>query len=598
MADERGNPWDYDPGPTPGSGFAELFAATPNYRGLGKAVLGREAFRWHFGPMFYRGRLDGSARVLVVGQEGAQDESLAHRSFTGGTGARMQHLLDHIGIAHSYLFLNTFVYPIFGQYTADLHPLAQDPRSPIVAHRHAILNEVLAAGEMRLVIAVGRAAKDSVATWIRAHGGAADPDRLHQANPGSLPATLRFLGVLHPGGAGKGASVAAIKADFQRASDQIRVWTSADAGWLPSDPGAHRDLSQPFRYLAKAAPHADFPFGSCPRLGDGGTTSNRTDAQRSIRLFSAHGKYAASGERLRDGSSRLGTSEGYKDDPGDLPYEPPRTHPDRFDPGPPLALSQLLLGAVAGMGWPNFAALGATADPSFGVGAVYRGRFQALSVLIIADQTSEDDLFCGRALCGESGQRLQGFLLAAGLTTRYLILRSLPVEMLDLTAAKIRALVDDTKVKALMGDVVAKVRATNPGLAAILAIGPGARRLAPNLTPPGLPVVEMASLSEADGPASWQAALDHLKTLSFTKDIQGATFLLPATRSQIPRIDLPYGSQRWVGTSGDRGDRPDDLARSAPSPDYLKIFVPGWVMQLHPAALSATERAAAEQLRS
>jgi hypothetical protein len=86
MSDPRGNPWEHDPGPPPGSGWAELFARTPNYRGLGAAVLHREAFRWHFGPMFYRGRLDGAARVVVIGQEGAQDESLAHRSFTGAPG--------------------------------------------------------------------------------------------------------------------------------------------------------------------------------------------------------------------------------------------------------------------------------------------------------------------------------------------------------------------------------------------------------------------------------------------------------------------------------------------------------------------------------
>ena len=88
--------------------------------------------------MFFRGRLDGSARVLVVGQEGAQDESLSHRSFTGGTGARMQYLLRFLGFDRFYLFLNSFVYPIFGQYTQDLRPLAQDPRSPIAVHRNRI----------------------------------------------------------------------------------------------------------------------------------------------------------------------------------------------------------------------------------------------------------------------------------------------------------------------------------------------------------------------------------------------------------------------------------------------------------------------------
>ena len=68
MADVRGDPWEHDPGPTTASGWADVFAATPNYRGLGKEVVGREAFRWHHGPMFYRGRLDGSARVMVVGR--------------------------------------------------------------------------------------------------------------------------------------------------------------------------------------------------------------------------------------------------------------------------------------------------------------------------------------------------------------------------------------------------------------------------------------------------------------------------------------------------------------------------------------------------
>jgi hypothetical protein len=50
----------------------------------------------------------------------------------------MQHLLRHLGFDLSYLFLNSFVYPIFGQYTDDLRALAQDPRSPIVAHRNQV----------------------------------------------------------------------------------------------------------------------------------------------------------------------------------------------------------------------------------------------------------------------------------------------------------------------------------------------------------------------------------------------------------------------------------------------------------------------------
>src|SRR4029453_2568611 len=311
-----------------------LFAETPNYRGLGRAVLGREAFRWHHGPMFYRGRLDGSAKVVLGGQEGAQDESLSHRSFTGGTGARMQHLLRHLGLDRSYLFLNSFVYPIFGQYTDDLRPLAQDRRSPIVAHRHRILDKAVVDGDVRLVVAVGRAAKESIATWIKAHGGSADPERLDQATLGSLPGRLLVVGVVHPGAAA-GGSTSAIRADFQRACDRVRDRVEADAGWLPADPGVPRDLAAAFQYRSAAVPYRDFPFGTCPRLGRGGTSSNRTDNQRSIQLFSAAGRYNGAGDHLRYGSTAGGSRDGYDDDPGDLPYAPPPGPALRAAPGRP-----------------------------------------------------------------------------------------------------------------------------------------------------------------------------------------------------------------------------------------------------------------------
>src|SRR4029450_793779 len=149
-------------------------------------------------------------QVVPAGQEAAQDESLSHRSFTGGTGARTQHLLRHLGLDRSYLFLNSFVYPIFGQYTDDLRPLAQDRRSPIVAHRHRILDKAVVDGDVRLVVAVGRAAKESIATWIKAHGGSADPERLDQATLGSAPGGLGGGGVVHPG-AGAGGGTRAIR---------------------------------------------------------------------------------------------------------------------------------------------------------------------------------------------------------------------------------------------------------------------------------------------------------------------------------------------------------------------------------------------------
>jgi uracil-DNA glycosylase len=596
MADDRGAIWEHDPGPPAGSGWAELFAATPNYRGLGVAVVHREAFRWHFGPMFFRGRLDGSARVLVIGQEGAQDESLAHRSFTGSTGGRLQSFLRQLGLDRSYLFLNTFVYPIFGQYTMDLRPLAQDPRSPIAAHRHQLFDHAVATSDLRLVIAVGRAAKESVATWVAHHGGKADPEQLHKAKTGDLGTNLKLIGVLHPGGAGSGGSLDAIKESFQAAMNQVRTWLTATPSWLPTDPGMTRDLHVPYQYAAAGVPFRDFPFGICPRLGRGATTSNRTDDQRGIRLFGATGRYNASGANLRDGASHDGSNEGYASDTGDVPYEPPRKRPTQFDRGPPADLARLLLGQEPGFAWPDFAGLGVTSDPTFGVGPLYRGRFRRLSLLVLADQASHDDVFTGRALCGEAGQRLQRLLGAAGISTRYLVLRTLPVDTLGLSTATVNACVAHPAVRALHQELIQRVRAANSGLAAVLALGRGAGALAPNVVPSGLPILSLRAWGTSGWKTSWQAALDRLATMTYTKDLSSPSFQADGGRGQIPRADLPYGTPRWIGTSGDRGDRPIDLDTSRASPSYLKILLPAWVNALTPRPLSAAEQAAADAL--
>jgi uracil-DNA glycosylase len=594
MVDERGDPWEHDPGPTTKGGWAALFADTPNYRGLGRAVLGREVFRWQHGPMFFRGRLDGSARVVLVGQEGAQDESLSHRSFTGGTGARMQHFLHHLGLDRSYLFLNSFVYPILGQYTDALRPLAQDRRSPIARHRNRILDKAVVDGDARLVVAVGRAAKESVANWVGSHGGSADPDRLDQAVLGSLPGSVRLAGVVHPGSAG--GSTGAIRADFQRACDLIRAWVQADASWLPTDPGMPRDLGAAYEYRSAAIPYRDFPFGTCQRLGRGGTSSNRSDEQRGIRLFSANGRYNAAGANLRDPSTATGSRDGYRDDAGDLPYEPPTAAATAFDRGPPAGLARLLLGGEPGLGWPDFAALGVTSHPSFGVGAICRGRFSKLSLLVLADQASDDDLFTGRALSGDAGQHLNQLLLAAGLTSRYLIVRTLPVDTLDLTQSRRNGLLDRPQVQALHRELLRRVVAQNRDVTALLAVGPGAQRLAPKVAPRGLKVIQLAAHGASGQQASWRAALRQLATRHYPKDLSHPSFRLPAGRGQLPRTDLPYGTLRWVGTSGDRAVRPVDLDLDRPSPDYLKLFAPAWVAELPPAPLTRAERAAADQL--
>jgi len=403
------------------------------------------------------------------------------------------------------------------------------------------------------------------------------------------------VGVLHPGSAGTG-STAAIKADFVRAIGHIRDWLQADPGWLPADPGVARALAAPFPYSSLAIPFRDFPFGTCPRLGSGGTSSNRTDSQRGIRLFSAAGRYNASGAHLQDPATAAGDDEGYADDPGDLPYEPPRAVPGAVDPGPPDDVTRLLAGGEPGFEWPVFSTLGVTAHPSFGTGPIYRGRFRQLSLIVLADQGSDDDTFTARALSGETGQRFQGFLTAAGLTRRYLIIRALPVDTLDLTPATRLALADNPLIQALHRELLRRLRAKNADVAALLAMGPVARRLAPKVAPASLDVINLGAPGEPGFGASWQAALTQLAGRRYPRDLTTPTFTAPATRGQLPRIDLPYGTVRWAGTSGDRAVRPVDTDLGEPSPDYLKVFLPAWAANLEPAPLTAAEQLAAKEL--
>ena len=90
------------------------------YRGLvgdfpDESVYPLDSFRVEWGPVFHRGRLDGSARVLVIGQDPATHEAIARRILVGEAGQRAQGFLTRLGIERSYVFINTFLYSVYGQ---------------------------------------------------------------------------------------------------------------------------------------------------------------------------------------------------------------------------------------------------------------------------------------------------------------------------------------------------------------------------------------------------------------------------------------------------------------------------------------------------
>ena len=82
-------------------------------------------FRSEWGPIFHRGRLDGSARVLVIGQDPAQHETVVRRILVGEAGRRVQGLLAKLGVSRSYVLINTYLYSVYGSVKAKTR---KDPR--------------------------------------------------------------------------------------------------------------------------------------------------------------------------------------------------------------------------------------------------------------------------------------------------------------------------------------------------------------------------------------------------------------------------------------------------------------------------------------
>jgi hypothetical protein len=118
-------------------------------------------FRVEWGPIFHRGRLDGSARVLVLGQDPGPHEAFVRRILVGEAGQRAQGLLTRLGIERSYVMLNTYLYSVYGQQAGERH--AAD--APIAAYRHHWLDALLGDGHVQAVIAFGHLADGAFRAW-------------------------------------------------------------------------------------------------------------------------------------------------------------------------------------------------------------------------------------------------------------------------------------------------------------------------------------------------------------------------------------------------------------------------------------------------
>ncbi|MEW6529779.1 MAG: uracil-DNA glycosylase family protein [Thermodesulfobacteriota bacterium] len=147
-------PHPFDPGYSrePFRTLCEDYPGTEAYPG--------SEFRVEWGPIFHRGRLDGSARVLVIGQDPAQHETVVRRILVGAAGRRLQGYLAKLGITRSYVLINAFLYSVYGKITtaASNNPL-------LVAYRHRWLDALILGQQTEAVITLGTWAKKAWQTW-------------------------------------------------------------------------------------------------------------------------------------------------------------------------------------------------------------------------------------------------------------------------------------------------------------------------------------------------------------------------------------------------------------------------------------------------
>jgi hypothetical protein len=147
----------------PRGALKTLMDATPDY----EVEVGDSTTFWYaFGPVLYRGRLDGSARVLCIASDPGPAECLpfARRTLIGDSGQKTQGFLAKLGLTRSYVLVNAFAVAMRpSQKTKGLQVLKTNVA--IRTARHGLYDLLLAGGALQAVIAFGDVAHQAYDLW-------------------------------------------------------------------------------------------------------------------------------------------------------------------------------------------------------------------------------------------------------------------------------------------------------------------------------------------------------------------------------------------------------------------------------------------------
>ena len=171
-----------DAGPT--GAVKALIDATPDY----KAALGDTITFWYaFGPVLYRGRLDGSARVLCIASDPGPAECLpfARRTLIGDSGQKTQGFLNKLGLVRSYALVNAFAVAMKpSKKTKGLNALKTN--AALRTARHALYDSFLASGSLQAIVAFGDVAHQAYDLWRAANPAVAAIPAFKLAHPAAV----------------------------------------------------------------------------------------------------------------------------------------------------------------------------------------------------------------------------------------------------------------------------------------------------------------------------------------------------------------------------------------------------------------------------
>jgi hypothetical protein len=222
---------DFDPGPGPE--FAATFAAVP-------APPDPDAFWTDWGPVFYRGRLDGSARLLCIASDPGATERIAGRTLVGNAGQRVQGFLAKLGLTHSYLCLNAFPYALFPSRSSKAPELLAEAAQRDWRNQ---LYDLAARAPLEAVVAFGANARQAVSLWT------------------TYPQAVPLIKVSHP----TSHDEPRLLKEWAAAISQLRTVVTSDPDGVTNG----SNYGQTFTEADYSAiPRADLPFGVPGFLGD------------------------------------------------------------------------------------------------------------------------------------------------------------------------------------------------------------------------------------------------------------------------------------------------------------------------------------------